>query len=109
MSTAPFAQRPMPAAITWHVELDTELSSSAGPAAPARVARLAALMQQTHVVHDVTAIARCQRRFVRVHLMVEAPQLADAVELASTVLRNCGVDAGLGQLILVGARGTAQR
>src|SRR2546423_1498076 len=92
------------AARTWELELDAELPPFAASVTPERARALADLMAAIRGLDVLAVRPHCEGRFVLASLAIEAPSLADAVERAIASLRRSAVLAGIGPLILVGAR-----
>jgi hypothetical protein len=105
MPTELLTAGPLTAArLSWPLELDAEVAPSAPAITDERAAALAARLAQIPGVTGVAAEPHCGRRFVLVHLTLDAYDVSDAVDRACAYLHSCAVDAGLGRVVLVAAR-----
>jgi hypothetical protein len=89
---------------TWELELDAELPSAAPAVTAEHAGALAGLLARMPGVGVTAIVPHGQGRFVMASLAVGASDLPDAMARAAASLRSSAVAAGLGPLILVGAR-----
>jgi hypothetical protein len=93
------------AAGVWPLVLDAELCHPAPPAGGSgRLARLNRLMPRAGRFEAVSAELHCSGQYVRVAVTVCAADEMNALQLAADRLRAAARSAGLGPLVLVGAR-----
>jgi hypothetical protein len=89
---------------TWELTLDAELDPDAAAATPERARAVAGLLAQFRGVTAAAVRPHCEGRFLLAIVSVEGHDFGHAIDRAATFLRSSATAAGLGPLILVGAR-----
>jgi hypothetical protein len=102
--SAQLSSTAMAAARTWELTLDAELPPDAATATAERARAVADLLARVPGVTAAAVKPHCEGRFLLAVLSVEAHDLEGAIERAAGYLRSSAVAAGMGPLVLVGAR-----
>ena len=95
---------PISAVRKWELTLDAEMVPDAAAASPELAEAIVGLLAQFPDVSAAAVRPHCEGRFLLAIMCVQAHDLGDAIDRAEAILRSSATAAGIGPLILVGAR-----